>query len=303
MKILVTGSSGLIGSALVPFLIADGHNITRLVRSKSRPDAATNTAEVHWDPEARTVGMHDLEGMDAVVHLSGENIASGRWTTSKKLKIRKSRSKGTSTLSEHLAPLRQPPKVLVCASAIGYYGDRGEEILQEDSAPGSGFLPDVCREWEATTEPAVRRGIRVVHIRTGIVLSARGGALGKMLLPFRLGLGGKVGTGRQYMSWIALDDHLRVIQEAITNDALRGAVNTVAPNPVTNLEFTKTLGKVLSRPTIFPLPAFAARLALGEMANDLLLASTRVQPARLQAAGFEFRYPHLEGALRHVLGK
>ena len=303
MNILVTGSTGLIGSALVPFLIANGHNITRLVRSKPRPDAAPNAAEVHWDPAAGIVAMNELEGIDTVVHLAGENIASGRWTTSKKLRIRQSRVRGTSTLSEHLSPLRQPPKVLVCASAIGYYGDRGEEILREDSAPGSGFLSDVCREWEAATEPAVRRGIRVVHVRTGIVLSTRGGALGKMLLPFRMGLGGKVGTGRQYMSWITLDDHLSVIQQAITNDALRGAVNAVVPNPVTNLEFTKTLGKVLARPTIFPLPAFAARLALGEMANDLLLASTRVQPACLQAAGFAFRYPHLEGALRHLLGK
>ena len=282
MKILVTGSSGLIGSALVPFLIADGHNITRLVRSKSRPDAATNAAEVHWDPEARTVGMHELEGMDAVVHLAGKILPVEGGQLQKTQDQKKPFEGDFHTVR---APRTSPaaPESIGLRFRHRLLRRPGEEILQEDSAPGSGFLPDVCREWEATTEPAVRRGIRVVHIRTGIVLSARGGALGKMLLPFRLGLGGKVGTGRQYMSWIALDDHLRVIQEAITNDALRGAVNTVAPNPVTNLEFTKTLGKVLSRPTIFPLPAFAARLALGEMANDLLLASTRVQPARLQA--------------------
>ena len=299
MNILVTGSTGLIGSALIPLLIANGHAVTRLVRSKPRPDAA----EIHWDPVARTLAMHDLEGMDAVVHLAGESIAGGRWTTAKKLRIQESRWKGTSVLVEHLSPLRQPPKVLVCASAVGYYGDRGGELLSEESAPGSGFLADTCRNWEAVAEPAVRRGIRVVHLRTGIVLSSSGGALGKMLLPFRLGLGGKVGSGRQYMSWIAMDDLLGVIQHAISNDTIRGAVNAVAPHPVTNLEFTKTLGKVLSRPTIFPLPAFAARLALGEMANALLLASTRVQPARLQSSGFVFRYPELEAALRHVLGK
>ncbi len=299
MKILVTGSTGLIGSSLVPLLIANGHAVTRLVRSKPRPDAA----EIYWDPAAGTVAMNDLEGMDAVVHLAGESIAGGRWTTQKKLRIQASRVKGTSVLAEHLAPLRQPPKVIVCASAIGYYGDRGEEVLQEESAPGSGFLADTCRNWEAAAEPMVRRGIRVVHLRTGVVLSSGGGALGKMLLPFRMGLGGKVGSGRQYMSWIAMDDLLGVIQHAISNDTIRGAINAVAPNPVTNLEFTKTLGKVLSRPTIFPLPAFAARLALGEMANDLLLASARVQPARLQSSGFVFRYPELEAALRHVLGK
>lgn len=299
MKVLVSGSTGLIGSALVSFLASGGHEVTRLVRSTPKP----GVGEVHWDPVTGGVDATGLAGLDAVVHLAGENIAAGRWTVVKKSKIRTSRVRGTRLLSESLARLDQPPKVMVCASAIGYYGDRGGEVLREESPPGSGFLAEVCREWEAAAAPAAQRGIRVVNLRIGVVLSPAGGALGKMLFPFRLGFGGIIGTGKQYMSWIALDDLVAVIAHALTTEVLQGPVNAVAPNPVINLEFTRTLGRVLARPTLFPMPTFAVRLVFGEMGDELLLASTRVQPTRLLASGYEFRYPQLEGALRHMLGK
>ncbi len=299
MKILVSGSTGLIGSALVPFLTTGGHSVVRLIRSQPRPGQAA----VHWDTAAGSIDSSALEGLDAVVHLAGENIAVRRWTPAQKARIRDSRVQGTRLLAQSLARLQQPPKVMVCASAIGFYGDRGEELLTEASAPGSGFLTDTCRAWEAAAQPASGKGIRVVNLRLGVVLSPKGGALAKMLLPFRLGVGGQIGSGRQYMSWIEIDDVVGVIHYALTTDELRGPVNAVAPNPVTNREFTKTLGRVLSRPTIFPMPAFAARLAFGEMADELLLASTRVKPARLQNSGYYFRHPQLEGALRHLLRK
>jgi hypothetical protein len=294
MKILVTGASGTVGSALVPFLTTSGHSVTRLVRAEPKP------GEVRWDPAAGQIDKAGLEGHDAVVHLAGESIA-GRWTATKKKKIRDSRVQGTRLLAGTLAGLARPPKVLACASALGYYGNRGEEKLREDSRAGSGFLADVCQEWEAAAEPARQKGIRVVHLRTGIVLSRTGGALTQMLLPFKLGVGGKVGSGKQYWSWIGVDDVVGVIHHALTTESVHGPVNTVAPNPVTNLEFTKTLGRVLGRPTIFPMPAFAARLALGEMADELLLASQRLDPAKLIASGYKFRYPELDGALRHLL--
>ncbi|MCZ6676268.1 MAG: TIGR01777 family oxidoreductase [Candidatus Poribacteria bacterium] len=297
MNILITGSTGLIGSALVPSLITDDHRVTRLVRSKPLP----GEAEVHWNPEAGEIDTDSFKAFKAVVHLAGENIAGGRWTAERKARIRDSRVQGTRLLSESLANLTQPPKVLVCASAIGYYGDRGEEILNEESPSGTGFLPEVCREWETATEPATQSGIRVVHLRFGVVLSAAGGALAKMLFPFRLGVGGRIGSGRQYMSWIALDDGAGAIRHALITDTLEGPVNVVAPHPVTNREFTKILGRVLGRPTVFPMPAFAARLALGEMAEALLLSSARVEPARLLATGYEFHYPELEAALQHLL--
>jgi hypothetical protein len=243
-----------------------------------------------------------LEGLDAVVHLAGENIATGRWTAEKKAKIRDSRVRSTRLLCDTLAGLKQPPKVLACASATGYYGDRGDELLTEESASGTGFLAGVCREWEAAATPAAQKGIRVVHLRFGMVLSGAGGALAKLLPPFRMGLGGALGTGRQYISWIALDDLLGVIAHALTTEALQGPVNAVAPNPVTNKEFTRTLGRTLGRFTLFSMPAAAARLAFGEMADEVLLASQRVQPARLLATEYRFRYPELEGALRHLLG-
>jgi uncharacterized protein len=296
MNILVTGASGLIGSALVSSLTSTGHAVTRLVRSPPKPGERA----AYWDPMAGTIEASAFEGVDAVVHLAGENIAT-RWTAEKKRKIRDSRVRGTQVLCEALAQLAAPPKTLVSASAIGYYGDRGDAILTEDSGPGTGFLAEVCRAWEAATEPAQRSGIRVVQLRLGVVLSAAGGALAKMLPPFRLGLGGVLGTGQQYMSWIALDDVIGTIQHAILTDALQEPANAVAPQAVTNREFTKTLGQVLGRPTLFPMPAFAARLMFGEMADALLLASARVQPAKLLAAGYSFRYPELEAALRHVL--
>ena len=298
MNILVTGARGLIGGALVPFLIADGHRVLRLVRSK----AGSGPGDVAWDPPAGAIDRAALRGLDAVVHLAGENIF-GRWTAGKKARIRDSRAKPTRLLCESLAQLSPPPRVLACASAVGYYGDRGAEVLREESAPGNSFLADVCREWEAATQVATDRGIRVVNLRFGVVLTPSGGALATMLLPFRLGLGGRFGSGRQFMSWIALDDLLGVVRHALTTEALRGPVNTVAPDPITNLEFTRTLGRVLRRPTLFPVPAFAARLVMGEMADELLLASARVEPARLLATGFRFRFPELEGALRHLLGK
>lgn len=299
MKVLVSGASGLIGSALVPFLTTGGHTVTRLVRAQPRPEAAA----VQWDPLAGRVELASLEGMDAVVHLAGENIAAGRWTPERKARIRESRVRGTTTLCDALAQLSQPPQVLVSASAIGYYGDRGEEVLREDSAPGTGFLAEVCRAWEDATASAVQKGIRVVQLRIGVVLSPTGGALARMLTPFKLGAGGIIGSGKQYMSWIGIDDLVGAIAHALTTDTLHGPVNAVAPRPVTNAEFTQTLGRVLRRPTWLPMPAFAARLAFGEMADALLLASARVEPARLLASGYAFRHPDLEAALRHLLGR
>lgn len=298
MKVLVSGSSGFIGSALVSSLVANGHNVTRLIRAQPKPGAA----EVRWDPAAGTIDAAGLEGHDAVVHLAGERIL-GRWTAAKKARIRDSRVKGTQLLAEALSKLARPPKVLLCASAIGYYGNRGDELLREESVLGTGFLSEVCREWEAASQAAAQKGIRVVQLRIGVVLSPAGGALGQMLLPFKLGLGGRLGTGKQYMSWIAIDDLLGIMQHALATESLRGPVNGVAPRPVTNLEFTKTLGRVLSRPTIFPMPAFAARLVFGEVADEILLGSQRVEPARLAASGYKFRHPELEGALRHLLRK
>ena len=297
LHILVTGSTGFVGSALVPFLEAGGHRVTRLVRTTTRP----GRAEVHLDPETAVVDPARLEGLDAVVHLAGENIATGRWRAEKKAKIRDSRVEGTRLLCDSLAGLKQPPKVLVCASAIGYYGDRGDELLTEESTPGTNFLASVCREWEAAAKPAAQKGIRVVHLRFGMVLSPTGGAMAKLLPPFKKGLGGVLGTGRQYVSWIALDDLLDVIAHALTTESLQGPVNAVTPNPVPNREFTHTLGHVIGRFTIFPMPAAAAHLVFGEMADELFLASQRVQPTRLLATGYDFRYPDLEGALRHLL--
>jgi uncharacterized protein len=302
MKVLVTGSSGLIGLALIPSLAAGGHQVIRLVRPKSS-SSLSGVSEVRWDPAEGKIESSGLESLDAVVHLAGENIAAGRWTAEQKAKIRDSRIKGTELLCSTLARLARPPKVLVSASAIGYYGDRGAESLREESPSGSGFLAEVSRQWEAATEAAARMGVRVVLTRFGVVLSSSGGALAKMLPPFRMGAGGKLGSGKQYMSWVALDDAVGSIHQLLSDEALRGPVNVVAPNPVTNLEFTKTLGRVLSRPTVASVPSFAARLVFGEMADALLLASTRVEPAKLQNAGYRFRYPDLEGALRHLLGK
>jgi uncharacterized protein (TIGR01777 family) len=280
---------------LVSFLTAGGHRVIRLVRKPPSGD------DVQWDPTEGVRDLSRLEGVDAVIHLAGENIAAGRWTPQRKDEIRRSRVEGARRLSESLAKLSQRPKALVSASAIGFYGDRGDEILTEDSALGMDFLAQVCQEWEAATEPAARAGIRVVRLRFGMILSPMGGALRKMLLPFRLGAGGRMGSGAQYVSWIAIDDAIGAIHHAVGAESLHGPVNAVSPAPVTNAEFTRVLARVLSRPAIFPMPAFAARLAFGEMADALLLASARVMPTRLQASGYRFRFPELEGALRHLL--
>lgn len=297
MKVLVTGSTGLVGKELTPLMTTSGHEVFRLVRSNP-----TDANDIPWDPAKGEVHKARIEGLDGVVHLAGENIAGARWNAAVKKRIRDSRSVGTRVLCETLASLERKPKVLVCASAIGYYGDRGNEILTEDSAAGDGFLADVCQEWEAACEPARAAGIRVVNLRIGVILTPKGGALAKMLFPFRMGGGGVVGSGRQYWSWVAIDDVIGAIQHCLTHDEIVGPVNCTAPNPATNYEFTKTLGAVLHRPTIFPLPGFAAKLALGEMAEALLLASSRVIPTRLQATGYQFRCPTLESTLRHVLG-
>lgn len=299
MKILVSGSSGLVGSALVPHLVTGGHLVVRLVRTRPAPGEAT----VSWDPASGTLDAAALEGFDAIVHLAGERLVPDRWTEAKKARIRDSRVGSTRLLSEAIARLSRPPRALICASAVGYYGDRGDELLGEGSPAGSGYLAEVCRAWEAAAEPAARKGVRVVQHRFGVILSPKGGALRKMLLPFKLGLGGRLGHGRQYMSWVALDDVLGGIEHALAAGTLRGPVNTVAPHPVSNAEFTRTLGRVLGRPTIFPMPTFAARLAFGEAADALLLAGQRVEPMCLLASGYHFRFPDLEPALRHLLGR
>jgi uncharacterized protein (TIGR01777 family) len=296
LNILITGSSGLVGSKLSASLDQKNHRILRMVRKKP-----VSEDQVHWDPLLAKLDVRALEGVDAAVHLAGESLFGIRWTADKKHRIRESRIRGTQLLSESLASLSLPPKVLVSASAIGYYGDRGEEQLQEGSRAGTGFLPDLCVQWEKATEPAAVKGIRVVNLRMGIVLSAAGGVLSIMRPVFRMGLGGKTGSGRQYISWIALEDLTDIIEFVIRNESLRGPVNAVAPNPVTNRTFTRTLGQALSRPTLCMLPRFAARLAFGEMADALLLASTRVQPSRLLDEKYIFRFPTLEAALRHAL--
>lgn len=297
MRILITGSTGLIGSALVSSLMASGHRIVRLIRkiSSETPD------QILWNPSIGLLNPAQLEAFDAVIHLAGESIAGARWNAEAKRRIRSSRLDGTKLLVDALLRLSQPPRVLLSASAIGYYGDRGDELLSETSPPGEGFLPELCREWEETAQAASAKGIRVVNPRIGLVLSSRGGALARMILPFKLGLGGRVGSGKQYLSWITIDDLVSAIRHMIENESLAGPVNAVSPQACTNREFTEALGHALSRPTLIPLPAFAARLALGEMADALLLASTRVEPSRLQASGYRYLHPHLPAALHHVL--
>lgn len=297
MKILVSGSHGLVGKALLRSLTDDGHEVIKLVRG----ERAVGSPEVEWQPDQGRIDVEHLEGIHAVVHLAGESIASGRWTAEKKRTIRESRTNGTALLSNALAQLSQPPSVLLSASAIGYYGDRDDELLNEKSAPGKDFLSSVCVEWEAATRSAVEKEIRTVCARFGVILDANDGALAKMLPPFRMGVGGRVGDGKQWMSWIALDDVINGLKFLIEDASVQGPVNFVAPNPVTNAEFTKTLGRVLSRPTIFPVPAFGVRLAFGEMADALLLSSQRVDPSVLEDKGFLYSWPTLEPALRHLL--
>lgn len=296
MKVLVAGSSGLIGTALCNKLAQEGHGVVRLVRRASETDG-----ELLWDPEAGVLDGVALEGVEAVVHLGGRNIAGGRWTKKIKAELRRSRVQTTELLAATLAGLAAPPRVFICASAIGIYGDRGDEKLHEESGPGTGFLAELGQAWEGASAVAADAGIRVVHARFGIVLSREGGALAKMLTPFRLGVGGKIGNGRQYFSWIGLEDAVAALVFALGNEALRGPVNLTAPEPVTNAELTRALGRVLRRPTLLPLPALAAKLILGELAKEGLLASQRVLPRRLLDVGFEFAYPELERALRRAL--
>ena len=303
MRVIVTGSTGLVGRALVRSLLADGHEVTRLVRGGAQSFRAPGTAAVHWDPARGEIDAAELEGHDAAVHLAGEPIAEGRWNEEKKRRVLESRQKGTQLLAGALAGLASKPSVLVSASATGFYGDRGEEVLREESASGDDFVSEVCREWEKGTLAASRAGVRVVHLRIGLVLDAEGGALPKMLTPFKLGLGGRLGSGRQYVSWITLEDLVAIIRRAIEDESLRGPVNAVAPGAVTNAEFTKAIGRALGRPTFMFVPAFAMRLAVGEAADELLLSSTRAEPARLKEAGFEFRHPEINEAMRSVLGK
>jgi hypothetical protein len=299
MRVAITGSTGLVGSEVVTVLSAAGHEVVRLVR---RVPAPGEKAVLRWDPMKGEVDAAGLEGLDAVVHLAGENIASGRWNAARKAAIRDSRVIGTRLLCEALAGLARPPKTIVCASAIGYYGDAGEDALTEESPAGPGFLPEVCREWEAASGPAARKGIRVVVLRIGVVLSPNGGALSRMLPLFRKGLGGVIGSGRQFVSWVALDDLPLIILHALQCGDLSGPVNAVAPRPVTSREFTEALGKALSRPTPLPVPAFVLRIAVGrEMADALLLASARVIPKRLLDTGYAFRSPELETTLRRLV--
>lgn len=266
-----------------------------------RREPRANSAEIFWNPDTGDLEPARIEGLDAVVHLAGENIAAGRWTKDRKRVIRESRSKGTSLLSRTLAGLDRKPRVLISASAIGFYGHRGDESVDEDSPPGQGFLSEVCREWESAAEPARAAGIRVVNPRIGMVLSADGGALTRMLGPFKAGLGGVVGDGRQYLSWISIDDLVAALMRILSDERLQGPVNAVSPGPVTNREFVTTLARVLHRPAVVPMPAMAVKLMFGEMGQSLLLEGARVKPTRLLRSGFVFQYPDLESALRHEL--
>ncbi|HXT62205.1 MAG TPA: TIGR01777 family oxidoreductase [Pyrinomonadaceae bacterium] len=296
MKIAIAGASGLVGAALIPELEAENHDIVRLVRSSPKAD------EIEWHPNQDSVDASRLEGFDAIINLAGENVAEGRWTEEKKRKIHDSRVHGTHLISEAIVKLTNKPRVFLCASATGIYGDRGDEVLDEQSESGGGFLAGVCREWEKATEPARNAAVRVVNLRFGPILARVGGMLEKMLTPFKMGLGGKVGSGKQYISWVTIEDAVAAMKLALTDESIRGPVNVVSPKPVTNERFTRVLGEVLSRPTVMAMPAFAARLAFGEMADEMLLVSQRVMPKRLQAAGYQFQYSDLESALQHYLG-
>jgi uncharacterized protein len=297
-RILITGASGFVGSALVPALQAEGAQIVRLARGTSI-GSAPDEKQIFWDP-AQPISPDALSGFDALIHLAGESVL-GRWTAAKKALIRDSRIPTTRNLAQALSQAQNKPKVFLSASAIGYYGNRANEVLNEDSASGSGFAAELSREWEAAALPATEAGIRTVQMRMGIILGKNGGALQTMLPPFKIGIGGKLGSGRQWMSWVDVQDVVGAIQHILKTDQVRGPVNVVAPAPVTNTEFTKTLASVLSRPAIFPLPAFAARLVFGQMADELLLASQRVQPARLLSSGYIFRFPQLRTSLQRIL--
>ncbi|MFN2500886.1 MAG: TIGR01777 family oxidoreductase [Pyrinomonadaceae bacterium] len=296
MKVLITGASGLIGKAVQSSFAEKGYEM--LLASRSEPK---NESYIQWDVENGFADPERLEGLDVVVHLAGENVSGFRWTEEKKKAIRDSRVAGTHSVVKAISNLKLRPKVFIAASAIGFYGERGDEEVTESSASGDNFLAEVARAWEAESRRAEDAGIRTVLLRTGIVLSKEGGALGTMLLPFKLGVGGVVGSGKQWMSWISLDDEIEIINFAIENENLRGSINAVSPNPVTNEEFTKVLGEVLYRPTFLPLPEFVVGMVFGEMGDALLLASTRVVPRRLLEVGFEFKHPHLKEAIQHAV--
>lgn len=298
MTVAITGARGLVGSTLVPFLTTGGHAVREVVRA---PRSAAKDP-ILFDSRTGAAAEGAFEGLDAVVHLAGENIAARRWSPSQKEEIRRSRVEGTRALAAALERAARPPKTLVCASAIGFYGDRGSEVLTEASAPGRGFLADVCQEWERAADAARARGIRVVHLRFGIILTPRGGALAKLLPPFRLGLGGPVGDGSQFMSWVSIEDVVGALYHALLTPSLEGPVNVTAPDPVPNAAFAKVLGRVLRRPAFAPFPAPAVQLAFGEMGRELLLSSQRVEPERLLASGYRFHAPRLEPALRFLLG-
>jgi len=297
MRVLISGARGLIGSALAAHLQKESHEVVRLVRTKKGDDLVS----ILWNPEGGAVDKSSLAGFDAVIHLAGENIAARRWSKEQKTRIKDSRVKSTRLLSRALAQLDTPPQTFICASAIGYYGDRGDEILTETSPPGEGFLAEVCRLWEEATTPAAERGVRVVNLRTGVVLSNKGGALEKMITPIKLGLGGKLGGGRQYMSWITLKDEIGAVYHILTHEQITGPVNLVSPHPVTNAEFTGKVAAFLHRRAFIPVPAFIIRLAAGEMADALVLASARVEPAKLLKTGYNFKHPHLDAALPEIL--
>jgi uncharacterized protein (TIGR01777 family) len=305
VRILVSGSTGFLGTAVVDALERQGHTIARLVRpgtAQQRADGSHAQA-VQWDPVAAQFDAAGAEGADALIHLAGASIASGRWNASRKSLLRTSRIDATRHLMGALAKLQRPPRTIVAASAIGYYGNRGDETLTEASAPGNDFLAGLCREWEAETSRGTEFGARVVNLRFGIILAQHGGALPRMALPFKLGAGGRLGDGRQWMSWILLQETVRIIQFALTSSELAGPVNAVAPNPARNREFTRILAKTLHRPALFPAPAFGLRLALGEMADALLLVSQKVIPSRLTDTGYTFSQPSLASALEDVFQK
>ncbi len=301
MTIAITGATGLLGRNLIPFLTTGGHRVRRLVRGRAGPE------DIAWDPAAGRLDGAALEGVDAVIHLAGESIAGGRWTADQKRRILDSRIQGTTLLTETLARLTRPPRVLISASAIGIYGNRGDEVVTEETHLHAGadsmFVEKVGHAWEAATSPAERAGIRVARARIGIVLTPAGGALEQMLPPFRMGVGGRMGSGRQYLSWVGIDDVVGALHHILVTESLHGPVNVTAPAPATNEDFSNMLGRVLGRPTLFPVPAAALRMIVGEMADELLLSGVRVLPTRLQQSGYPFRHPTLEGALRHVLGR
>ena len=297
MRILISGAGGTIGRALVPALIADGHGITRLVRTRSvrTPD------EFRWDPATGTMDPEAVASCDAVIHLAGASIAAGRWTAARKVQIMESRRAGTRLIAAAIARADHPPRMFLCASAVGYYGDRGDETLTEESGPGAGFLAGVVRAWEAEAQAAARAGARVVQLRLGVVLAGHGGALPRMALPFRLGLGGPIGDGRHWLSWIGLGDLVRIVRHLLRRDDAQGPINAVSPQPLTHADFSRALARVLGRPAFLRAPGWLLRTVLGEMGREVLLFSQRVVPARLVAGGFTFDHSDIEGALRHAL--